>query len=245
MKPVDASALGAAKAGLFIDADNVDARDIESAFAVLRERGLQVTVRRAYGGFDRLGVLKDVCAGHAVKLFPNHGKGTTDASLVVDAMDLLHATGFPAVFAVASSDADFVALAVRMREAGCHTLCFANLEKADADALERVYDEVIFTSARPPKAAPVKPVAKRAAPAPAAVSSTESTAARVEALLSSLAGLKEGKPVELSEIVVLLRREKLLGRTGSGPRFLSKHAPYLRLSPEKQPNKVRWPGRTN
>jgi len=44
-----------ATAGLFIDADNVDADVIAFALDFLRERGLRVTVRRAYGGHERLG----------------------------------------------------------------------------------------------------------------------------------------------------------------------------------------------
>jgi hypothetical protein len=246
---VDATAFRDRTAGLFIDADNVDAEVIEHALAAIHERGLRTTIRRAYGGHDRLLVLKDVCVAHAVKLLPNHGKGTTDASLVVDVMDLLHGSGFPAVVAVASADADFAALAIRLREAGCFTLCFANPEKADADALGRAYDEVIYVGARRERAAPLKAAARRAAAprksAPAAAPAAEAPLARLKEVLSLVPGLREGKAVELNEVVALLRREQLLGRTGSGPRFLAKNAPYLRLTPDKQPNKVHWPSRTN
>ena len=249
---------GETTAGIFIDADNVDAEVIESAFALLRERGLRTTVRRAYGGHDRLGTVKDVCAAHGVKSLTNHGKDTTDALLIVDVMDLLHGKSFPPVVAIASADADFAPLAVRLREAGCHTLCFANPEKANVDALARAYDEVHYVGGRraePParKAAARVPAPRRAAPAvvpaPApsraprlarAAPKSDDVAARLKALLAAVPGLAAGKTMEMNEIVVLLRREGLLGKTGSGPKFLAKHAPYLRLTPDKQPNKVHW-----
>ncbi|HSH89320.1 MAG TPA: NYN domain-containing protein [Ramlibacter sp.] len=251
---------GDATAGLFIDADNVDAELIEHAFGFLRERGLRTTVRRAYGGHERLGAVKDVCAAHGVKALTNHGKGTTDALLIIDLMDLLHGRSFPSVIAIASADADFAPMAVRLREAGCHTLCFAHPDKADADALRRAYDEVLFVDSRGDKPGLSKATAKRPSrsravpiaapgvsaparpPAPSrrAVAQADDVPTRLKALLSKVPGLASGKPVELNEVVVLLRREGLLGKTGSGPKFLGKHAPYLRLTPDKQPNKIHW-----
>lgn len=232
-------------AGIFIDADNVDADVIEFAFEVLRMRGLRATMRRAYGGYERLGAVKDVCAAHAVKSLANHGKSTTDALLIVDVMDLLHGRHFPDVVAIASADADFAPLAVRLREAGCHTLCFAHPDKADAEALKRAYDEVHFLqSRRRAAAAPAaktparKAPAKRIMTAPAA--EVETAGDKLEKLLGTVPGLRSGKPVELNEVVTLLRREGLLGKTASGPKFLAKNARYLRLTPEKQPNKAQW-----
>jgi uncharacterized LabA/DUF88 family protein len=237
-----------ATAGLFIDADNVDAEVITFAFNFLRERGLRVTVRRAYGGHERLGTVKDVCMAHGVKSLANHGRGTTDALLIVDAMDLLHGPDFPSVVAIASADADFAPLAIRLREAGCTTLCFAHSAKSDGDALKLAYDEVHFVDARvdarraePP---PAKAPARRAAPIRAVPleppQQKADEAAPLERVLAKVPGLRDGDVVELNTVVALLRKENLLGKTGSGPKFLAKHAPYLRLTPESQPNKVRW-----
>jgi hypothetical protein len=233
-----------ATAGLFIDADNVDAEVITFAFNFFRERGLRVTVRRAYGGHERLGTVKDICMAHGVKSLANHGRGTTDALLIVDAMDLLHGPDFPSVVAIASADADFAPLAIRLREAGCTTLCFAHSAKSDGDALKLAYDEVHFVDARRAEPTPAKATARRAAAvravpvAPRQRPADEATP--LERVLAEVPGLRDGEVVELNTVVALLRKEKLLGKTGSGPKFLAKHAPYLRLTPESQPNKVRW-----
>jgi hypothetical protein len=233
-----------ATAGLFIDADNVDADVITFAFNCLRERGLRVTVRRAYGGHERLGTVKDICMAHGVKSLANHGRGTTDALLIVDAMDLLHGPDFPSVVAIASSDADFAPLAIRLREAGCTTLCFAHSAKSDGGALELAYDEVHFIDARPAGPALRKAPAKRVSPAqavlPAPSQRQASEETPLERVLADIPGLSEGDVVELNTVIAQLRKEKLLGKTASGPKYLAKHAPYLRLTPESQPNKVRW-----
>jgi hypothetical protein len=232
-----------AMAGLFIDADNVDAEVIAFAFDFLRERGLRVTVRRAYGGHERLGTVKDICMAHGVKSLANHGRGTTDALLIVDAMDLLHGPDFPSVVAIASADADFAPLAIRLREAGCTTLCFAHPAKADGEALKLAYDEVHFVDARHAEPAPRKAPARRVAPARAVPPPPQRQASEetpLERVLADVPGLRDGEVVELNTVVALLRKEKLLGKTASGPKYLAKHAPYLRLTPESQPNKVRW-----
>jgi len=233
-----------ATAGLFIDADNVDADVIAFAFDFLRERGLRVTVRRAYGGHERLGTVKDICMARGVKSLANHGRGTTDALLIVDAMDLLHGPDFPSVVAIASADADFAPLAIRLREAGCTTLCFAHSAKSDGEALKLAYDEVHFVDGHGAEPAVRKAPARRAVPSrtvpPAPPQRQASQATPLERVLADVPGLRDGEVVELNTVVALLRKEKLLGKTASGPKFLAKHAPYLRLSPESQPNKVRW-----
>jgi hypothetical protein len=239
-----AGGIVSATAGLFIDADNVDAEVIAFALDFLRARGLRVTVRRAYGGHERLGTVKDICMAHGVKSLANHGRGTTDALLIVDAMDLLHGPDFPSVVAIASADADFAPLAIRLREAGCTTLCFAHSAKSDGDALKLAYDEVHFVDAHHAEPVVRKAPARRAAPAravpPAPPQRQANEETPLERVLAEVPGLRDGDVVELNTVIALLRKEKLLGKTASGPKFLAKHAPYLRLTPESQPNKVRW-----
>ena len=84
-----------------LDADNLSsASDVEQVFAHFRGIGIAVSVRRAYGGHDKLAGMKDVLRQHAVRSFINQGKGTTDAALVVDAMDLLHHDELPGTVAI-------------------------------------------------------------------------------------------------------------------------------------------------
>ena len=132
-----------APVAFFLDADNLPSNAVEEAFAKLQESGAVVLMRRAFGGLETLGSIKEVLRRYLMQGFVNQGKGTTDVALVVDVMDLLHRGMLPKIVAIGSSDADFAPLAVRMRESGIRVICFAQKEKA-AEALPRAYDEVIF-----------------------------------------------------------------------------------------------------
>ncbi|MFT4268934.1 MAG: NYN domain-containing protein [Xenophilus sp.] len=136
-----------AGAALFVDADNIAAALVEKAVRHLLKAYDAVPLRRAHGGHEKLAGMKDVLRAFGFRAFVNHGRGTTDIGLAVDCMDLMHGGRLPPVVALASSDADFAALAIRLRESGCRVLCFAHRAAADEEALVRNYDQVLFDDA--------------------------------------------------------------------------------------------------
>jgi hypothetical protein len=240
-------------------------------------------------------------------------------------MDLLHGGQLGEMVAIASSDADFAPLALRLREAGLRVVCYAQAEKSADTRLGRCYDSVVYLgdarpaelvtvpapapvalqaparkAATPPQAAeappppaPAKP-ARKSAPAPkppkakpepkaepkpkkaktakaakgkvpppdpaadhpdlwaflgeeeeAALPSTLPSEVRpdpVRALLDALPGFAEGREIELGEVVQQLRAARLLGKNASGPAFLQREAPYVQLTPAKNPHKLRFVG---
>jgi uncharacterized LabA/DUF88 family protein len=216
-------------AALLIDADNLSAEAMARALTQLQERGWRVRLRRAYGSHETLGTIREFLQANSVRAHINHGKGTTDALLVVDAMDLLHTGMLPPVVAIGSGDSDFAPLVVRLREAGHKVICLAQRKKA-ADGLERFYDEVVHLDELPPQRAR-KTAAKKAA-APPSVDP-------VHRVLRDFAGFLEGKELELGPVVKKLRDEKLMGKTTSAMTFFKKHAPDVELLPPKHPNKLR------
>lgn len=249
-----------AAAALLIDADNIsDTANIERAMGYLQDQGWRLTVRRAYGGHEKLSGLRDCLLRHGIRALVNQGKGTTDALLIVDVMDLFHTAELPNIVALASSDADFAPLAVRLREAGIKVICFAQWGKAASEELAKVYEEVVYLDrvAEPPR--PERRAAPRAAPRPApepAPKPARKAAAKkappakaaepadeVWEALAALPGFEDGDSLEMNEVVKRLRDAKLLGRSASGPRFLAKNAPWLELIPPSQPNKVRLKSR--
>jgi hypothetical protein len=239
---------GGGEAALLIDADNVSAPGVEQAVGRLAQRGFRLTVRRAYGGHEKLAGMRDCLLRHGVRGFVNQGKGTTDALLVVDAMDLLHRASLPPVVAIASSDADFAPLALRLREEGTWVICFAHAAKSADGDLSRCYDELVYVDpaeapARATAAAPArKPASRKRASAAAAPQPAPAAADPVRQLLESIDGFRHGRSVELNDVVKKLRDAKLLGRNASGPNFLKKNAGYAELVPASQPNKVRLRG---
>jgi hypothetical protein len=241
---------------LLIDADNLSsASDVEGMFRHLDDLGLDVTVRRAYGGLDKITGIKEVLRRFAVRSFLNQGKGTTDVALVVDAMDLLHHGTLPESLAIGSSDADFAPLVMRLREAGLHVICFAREEKSDAQALELAYDAVIYLDSRP-KAVPARrvvpaPAARAlpvppAAPAPAPMKrapAKRAAAAKVsaETILAAVPALRDARPVAMNDVVKQLRDDKLLSKHGRLSTLL-RDLPEFRLMPESSPTQVQWTG---
>lgn len=172
----------AARAALLIDADNLSGPAMLEAAAQLRRAGHQLVILRAYGSADTLGNAREVLQRHGGRAFVNQGRGTTDAALVVDAMDLLHAGELPAVVAIGSSDADFAPLAVRLRESGREVLCFAHANKADLQALERVYARVLpVGEAQEPVRAPAPRAAAKKSAAAKPVKTAGKTAAKTPA----------------------------------------------------------------
>jgi len=232
---------GEARAGdaaaMLIDADNLSPAAVDQAFTHMAHQGWRLTLRRAYGGHEKLVGMKDNLLRHGVRSLVNHGKGTTDAMLVVDAMDLLHEGRLPPVVAIASSDADFAPLAVRLREAGIWVICFAQSGKsADAD-LTRCYDQLIaveaatVTAEAPPDApraartarpARKTPARKKAAPPP--------PADPVRDVLEGIDGFRQGREIAMNEVVKRLRDAGLMGKSATGPAFLRKNAPYVEVS---------------
>ena len=241
-----------------LDADNLSsASDVDEVFEHFHRLGVTVTVRRAYGGTEKLTGLKEVLRKHAVRSFINQGKGTTDAALVIDAMDLLHHDALPSMVAIGSSDADFAPLAVRLREDGVRVLCFALRDKADEDALALVYDEVVYLDGaaraeRAPSAArkapaPRKAVAVPRTPAPRAVAVAKTTANKVFAtddefddILEAVPALLSGEQVPLNDVTKQLRDANVLGRNARSTTLLGRYAADFRLTPERNPAYVQW-----
>lgn len=234
----------AEKAALLIDADNVSPEGMVRALAHLRGLDMNVCVRRAYGSHETLVTVREFLQDHGVRGIVNQGKGTTDAALIVDAMDLLHAGTLPLVVAIASGDADFAPLVVRLREGGRQLMCFAQKRKA-AEGLERFYDVVVHVDAAAAASAPLpKPAAKKVARKKAAPAKPPAPPADpVFTVLQSFPGFLAGHELELNAVVKKLRDEKLMGKGTSVRNFFGKHAPGVELIPEKQPNKLRWNAR--
>ncbi len=107
---------------VLIDADNTSPRHAGAIFEEIASLG-EASVRRCYGDFSsqQMSGWNKVQAEHG--LVPHHspantvGKNSSDISLVIDAMDILHTGRFDG-FVLVSSDSDFTRLASRIREQG-------------------------------------------------------------------------------------------------------------------------------
>jgi hypothetical protein len=112
----------AKKLAVLIDADNTSPKVADGLFEEVAKIG-EASLRRIYGDFSRgqLAGWEKVLARHAIlaqqQFAYTTGKNSTDITLVIDAMDLLHSGRFDG-FCLVSSDSDFTRLAARIREQG-------------------------------------------------------------------------------------------------------------------------------
>ena len=135
------------KLAVLIDADNAQASVIQELLAEVSRYGT-ATIKRAYGDWTttHLKGRKEVLHRMAIQPIQQFsyatGESSTDASLIIDAMDVLHA-GSVDGFCLVSSDSDFTRLATRIREAGLVVYGFG--ERKTPEPFVAAYDKFIYT----------------------------------------------------------------------------------------------------
>ena len=108
------------KIAVLIDADNAQHSKLKPIIDELSSHG-HIVVKRAYGDWSSEYLKNWKTALNELAIQPiqqfayTTGKNSTDASMIIDAMDLLYSNKFDA-FALVSSDSDFTKLASRLRE---------------------------------------------------------------------------------------------------------------------------------
>ncbi|OOG52176.1 NYN domain-containing protein [Polaromonas sp. C04] len=132
---------------VLIDADNAQASVIQELLAEVSRYGT-ATIKRAYGDWttQNLKGWKEVLHKLAIQPIQQFsyttGKNSTDASLIIDAMDVLHTASVDG-FCLVSSDSDFTRLATRIREAGLVVYGFG--ERKTPEPFVAACDKFIYT----------------------------------------------------------------------------------------------------
>lgn len=112
----------AVKLAVLIDADNANPNMVAVLLAEIAKYGTAF-VKRAYGDWTgtNLKGWKERLLENSIQPIQQfaytQGKNSTDAAMVIDAMDLLYSDRFDG-FCLVSSDSDFTRLASRIRESG-------------------------------------------------------------------------------------------------------------------------------
>ena len=161
------------KLAVLIDADNAQASVIQELLAEVSRYGT-ATIKRAYGDWttNNLKGWKEVLHRMAIQPIQQFsyttGKNSTDASLIIDAMDVLH-TGAVDGFCLVSSDSDFTRLATRIREAGLVVYGFGERKTPEpfvAACDKFIYTEILRTKPDEPKAEEPKLTSQEASAKP-------------------------------------------------------------------------------
>ena len=107
---------------VLIDGDNAQAKLIKEILEEVSKYG-KATIRRIYGDWTtpHMNSWKEMINLHSFspiqKFSYTTGKNSTDSSMIIDAMDILH-SGSVDGFCIVSSDSDYTGLAKRIREEG-------------------------------------------------------------------------------------------------------------------------------
>jgi uncharacterized protein (TIGR00288 family) len=135
------------KIAVLVDADNAQHSKMKHILEEVSAHG-HVVVKRAYGDWssDYLKNWKNSLNELAIQPIQQFaytiGKNATDASMIIDTMDLLYSNKFDA-FALVSSDSDFTKLASRLRES--EIFVFGVGEKKTPISFRNACDDFIFT----------------------------------------------------------------------------------------------------
>ncbi|MEC4115119.1 NYN domain-containing protein [Myroides pelagicus] len=107
---------------ILVDGDNAQAKLLDKILEEVSKYG-KVTIRRIYGDWTTpqmnswKDLLNDLSFSPMQKFNYTSGKNSTDSSLIIDAMDILHNKSVDG-FCIVSSDSDYTGLAKRIREEG-------------------------------------------------------------------------------------------------------------------------------
>lgn len=143
------------KLAVLIDADNAQASIIHELLAEVSRYGT-ASVKRAYGDWTTTNLRgwKEILHKMAIQPMQQFsyttGKNSTDSSLIIDAMDLLHSGNLNG-FCIVSSDSDFTRLATRIREAGLIVYGFG--ERKTPPPFVAACDKFIYTEILKPQQA--------------------------------------------------------------------------------------------
>ena len=134
------------KLAVLIDADNASASLVKELLAEVAKFGT-ATIKRAYGDWTSQHLVgwKEHLNRHAIQPIQQFaytkGKNSTDASLIIDAMDLLYADNVDG-FCLVSSDSDFTRLATRLRES--RKVVYGLGERKTPEAFRAACDRFVF-----------------------------------------------------------------------------------------------------
>lgn len=131
---------------LLIDGDNAAPKRLAAILEEVSKEGT-ITIRRIYGDWTSTGMSgwKDLLNSNAIQPVQQFaytkGKNSTDSTLIIDAMDILHGELVDA-FCIVSSDSDYTRLATRLRESGLFVMGVG--EKKTPDAFVKACERFIY-----------------------------------------------------------------------------------------------------
>lgn len=135
------------KIAVLIDAENAQYSVLGAVLSELSKHG-HIVIKKAYGDWSSTHLknwkqpLNELAINPVQQFSYTQGKNSSDAAMIIDAMDLLYSNKFDA-FALISSDSDFTKLASRLKESQIYV--FGVGEQKTPVAFRNACDDFIYT----------------------------------------------------------------------------------------------------
>ncbi len=135
------------KIAVLIDAENASYNVLGAVLTELSKHG-HIIVKKAYGDWSSKHLvnwktpLNELAINPVQQFSYTQGKNSSDAAMIIDAMDLLYTNQFDA-FALVTSDSDFTKLASRLKESQIYV--FGVGESKTPAAFRNACDDFILT----------------------------------------------------------------------------------------------------
>ena len=168
--PAPPPSSGARRVAMLIDGDNAQPSEkiIKRVLSVAQKRG-DVTVRRVYGNWSSPNmsgwseIMRSLAMRPVHQIATASGKNAADIALAIDAMDLMLG-GMVNGFCIVSSDSDYTALAIKIREQGMFAIGAGR--KNTPKSFVNACDEFVVTDDAPKKTANAPKPKPQPSPAP-------------------------------------------------------------------------------
>lgn len=148
---------------VLIDGDNAQPKLIKEILEEVSKYG-KATIRRIYGDWTQpqMNGWKDIINQYSIspiqKFAYTTGKNSTDSSLIIEAMDILHGKNIEG-FCIVSSDSDYTGLAKRIREEGLFVMGIG--QKKTPSAFVQSCEIFTFSENLIAQTTPSAPIAKK------------------------------------------------------------------------------------
>ncbi|TOK31976.1 NYN domain-containing protein, partial [Vibrio parahaemolyticus] len=135
------------KIAVLIDAENAQYSVLDAVLKELSKHG-HILVKKAYGDWSSECLknwkqpLNELAINPVQQFSYTQGKNSSDAAMIIDAMDLLYSNKYDA-FALVSSDSDFTKLASRLKESEIYV--FGVGKKMTPVAFRNACDDFMYT----------------------------------------------------------------------------------------------------
>ncbi len=151
------------KLAVLIDAENISSKYIKTILDEASNVG-NVIIKRIYGDWtnNQMAPWKNVILDNSIQPIQQYcntvGKNSSDSSMIIDAMDLMH-SGRIEGFSIVSSDSDFTRLAARLREDELYVIGMGEQKtpKSFINACDKfLYLDLLYSEAKATEELPAK-----------------------------------------------------------------------------------------